>query len=138
MTNLVNKLLCAIDKWCVADEKAADFGMTKEIGYEWDDARDKMLSCADEVRLQLKNMKDGKQKSVVIVTIHETLAIHEDEVNTMVFDSMEKAETWVERQIDEKVIDFHLDRDSDVDGWFVKIDGWNHTIQYDAKEKVVN
>ena len=56
----------------------------------------------------------------------------------MVFDSKEKAGAWVERQIDEKVSDFHLDRDTAVDGWFVHIDGWNHTIQYDAKEKVVN
>lgn len=77
-------------------------------------------------------------KTVVVVTISETLATHENEVDTMVFDSMEKAETWVERQIEEKVRDFHLDRDTAVDGWFVKIDGWNRTIQYDAKEKVVN
>lgn len=62
MTKLVEKLLQAIDKWRVADEKAADCGMTKEIGYEWDDARDKMLLCADEVRQQLKDRNAGKQK----------------------------------------------------------------------------
>lgn len=77
-------------------------------------------------------------KTVVVVTISETLPTHENEVDTMVFDSFEKAEAWVERQVEEKVRDFHLDRDSDVDGCFVKIDGWNHTIQYDAKEKEVN
>ena len=77
-------------------------------------------------------------KTVVVVTISETLATHENEVDTMVFDSMEKAEAWVGRQIDEKVSDFQLDRASAVDGSFIQIDGWNHTIQYDAKEKVVN
>lgn len=77
-------------------------------------------------------------KTVVVVTISETLTIHENEVDTMVFDLMEKAEAWVERQIEEKVKDFNLDRDLDVDGWFVQIDGWNHTIQYEAKVKDVN
>ena len=77
-------------------------------------------------------------KTVVVVIISETLATHEDEVDSMVFDSMEKAEVWIERQIDEKVREFCLDRDSDVHGWFVQINGWNHTIQYDAKEKKVN
>lgn len=77
-------------------------------------------------------------KTVVVVTISETLPTHGNEVDTMVFDSIVKAETWVERQIEEKVKKFNLDRDSAVDGWFVQIDGWNHTIQYDAKEKVVN
>ena len=77
-------------------------------------------------------------KTVVVVTISETLVTHENEVDTMVFDSMGKAETWVERQIEEKVKGFRLDRDAAVDGWFIQIDGWNHTIQYDAKEKVVN
>lgn len=78
------------------------------------------------------------RSTVAVVTISETLAPHEDEVDTMVFDSMEKAEAWIECQVDEKVKDFHLDRDSDVDGWFVQIDGWNHTIQYDASEKMIN
>ena len=77
-------------------------------------------------------------KTVVVVTISETLATHENEVDTMVFGSQEKAEDWVERQIEEKVKDFHLDRDTAVDGWFVQIDGWNHTIQYDVKEKEIN
>lgn len=77
-------------------------------------------------------------KTVVVVTISETLPTHENKVDTMVFGSLEKAEDWVERQIEEKVKDFHLDRDTAVDGWFVQIDGWNHTIQYDAKERTVN
>ena len=77
-------------------------------------------------------------KTVVVVTISEILPIHGNEIDTMVFDSLGKAEAWIEQQIDEKVKDFQLDRDSAVDGWFVQIDGWNHTIQYDAKERVVN
>lgn len=76
-------------------------------------------------------------KKVTVVTIHETLPIHENEVDTLVFDSMGKAKVWIERQIDEKVKNFQLDRDSDVDGWFVHVDAWDHTIQYDAKERVV-
>ena len=77
-------------------------------------------------------------RTVVVVTISETLLTHGNEVDTKAFSSLEKAEDWVERQIEEKVKDFHLDRDTAVDGWFVQIDGWNHTIQYDAKERTVN
>ena len=77
-------------------------------------------------------------KTVVVVTVSETLPTHENEVDTIVFGSVGKAGAWVERQIEEKVKDFHLDRDTAVDGWFVQIDGWNHTIQYNAKEKEIN
>ncbi|MCQ2390027.1 MAG: hypothetical protein MJ240_01275 [Kiritimatiellae bacterium] len=74
---------------------------------------------------------------VVVVTISETMMLHKNEVDTLVFDSMEKAEVWIERQVEKMVKNFQLDRESDVDGWFVQIDGWNHTIQYDAKERIV-
>ena len=86
----------------------------------------------------MKDAKGEKRKSIVVVTISEILATHENAIDTMVFDSMENAEAWVERQIEEKVKDFDLDRDASVDGWFVQIDGWQHTIQYDMKEKTVN
>ena len=75
--------------------------------------------------------------SVVVVTIRETLTRHADEVDTVVFADWEKANAWIESQINEKVKAFQLDRDSDVEGWFVQIDGGNQTIQYDAKELVV-
>lgn len=78
-----------------------------------------------------------QENAVIVVTICETLLEHADEVDTVVFSDWDKANAWIESQIDEKVKDFQLDRDSDVNGWFVHIDAWDHTIQYDAKERVV-
>ena len=75
--------------------------------------------------------------SVVVVIIRETLTRHADELDTVVISDWEKANAWIESQINEKVKAFQLDRDSDVEGWFVQIDGGNQTIQYDAKELVV-
>ena len=51
--------------------------------------------------------------------------------------AIEKAAKWIESQIDEKVLTFHLDRNAAVDGWFVKLAGYDHTIQYDVHELVV-
>lgn len=50
------------------------------------------------------------------------------------FSSNEKAAKWIEKQIEERVRTFHIDRDAAVDGWFVKLEGEEHAIQYDVRE----
>ena len=59
---------------------------------------------------------------------------HGNEVSVRCFSSFEKAERWIEWQIDEKVAEYGIDRDKWVDGWFVKLGFEGHTLQYDAKE----
>lgn len=76
-------------------------------------------------------------QSVIIVTISEMLPAHGNEVDTAVFSDWDKANAWVESQIDSNVKTYGLDRESAVDGWYVEIDSFGHTIQYDAKERTV-
>jgi len=75
--------------------------------------------------------------SVIVVTISEMLPAHGNEVDTAVFSDWDKANAWIESQIDSKVKSYGIDRESAVDGWYVEIDSFGHTIQYDAKERVV-
>lgn len=75
------------------------------------------------------------ERTCVVVTIHEQLSMHSDEVDAMVFADWERAEDWIESQIDSHVTAFRLDRESAVDGWLVHVDGDAHTIQYDAKKR---
>ena len=72
--------------------------------------------------------------SVVVVTISECFPLHGNEVSVRCFSSFEKAERWIECQIDEKIKVFGLDRSEWVDGWFVRLGCEEHTFQYDAKE----
>ena len=73
--------------------------------------------------------------SCVVVTIHEQQAMHPDEVDAMAFADWERAEAWIESQIDSYVTGFGLDRETDVEGWLVRLDGDAYTIQYDAKKR---
>jgi len=75
--------------------------------------------------------------AVVVVTISEMLPVHGNEVDTMVFSDFDKAEAWIEAQIDSYVKSYGLDRETAADGWCLRIDGDLHTIQYDAKVKDV-
>lgn len=75
--------------------------------------------------------------SVIVVTISEMLPAHGNEVDTAVFSDWDKANAWVESQIDSTVKTYGIDRESAVDGWYVEIDSSGHTIQYDAKERAV-
>ena len=74
---------------------------------------------------------------VVVVTISETRPCRGNEVSTKVFADMEKACGWIESQIEAIVSEYELDCERDVDGWLVKLDGYDHTIQYDAVEQSV-
>ena len=75
--------------------------------------------------------------TVAVVTISESFQLHGNEVSLRCFSSNEKAAKWIEKQIEERVRTFHLDREAAVDGWFVKLEGEAHTIQYDVHELVV-
>ena len=74
-------------------------------------------------------------RTCVVITIHERQSMHSDEVDALAFADWERAETWIESQIDSYVTAFGLDRESAVDGWLVHVDGDAHTIQYDAKKR---
>lgn len=80
---------------------------------------------------------ENKSQSVIVVTIRETIPTYCDEVDTVVFSDWEKANAWIESQIESQVQTFGLDGESAVDGWYVEIGSSGHTIQYDAKERVV-
>lgn len=71
---------------------------------------------------------------VAVVTTSETFPAHDCKVSLRCFASSEKAERWIEGQIDEKVREYNLDRNAAVDGWLVMADGWDHTFQYDTRE----
>ena len=73
-------------------------------------------------------------KMVSVVTISESFPQHGNAVSLRCFSSNEKAAKWIEKQIEERVRTFHIDRDAAVDGWFVKLEGEEHAIQYDVHE----
>ena len=75
--------------------------------------------------------------TVAVVTISESFPQHGNEVSLRCVSSNEKATRRIEGQIDEKVQDHRLNRNAAVDGWFVKLEGEAHTIQYDVHELVV-
>lgn len=74
------------------------------------------------------------KETVVVVTISESFPLHGHAVSLRCFSSNEKAAKWIEKQIEERVRTFHFDREAAVDGWFVKLEGEEHSIQYDVHE----
>ena len=89
----------------------------------------------DQRREQCSGSVDAMPHACVVVTIHEQQAMHSDEVDAMAFADWERAEAWIESQIDSHVTAFGLDRESAVDGWLVRLDGDAHTIQYAAQKR---
>ena len=75
-------------------------------------------------------------KTIYVVTISELASTHENEVDVEAFAKNSDAVSWIEQQIAEKRETYHLD-ESDIDEWYVEIDGPSHTIQYDLKECVL-
>lgn len=74
--------------------------------------------------------------SVCVVITSELAALHANEIDVEAFANRDDAVAWIEQQIAEKRATYHLD-ESDVDGWYVEIDGPSHTIQYDTRECTV-
>lgn len=76
-----------------------------------------------------------KQQDIIfLVTCTEHGNAGDYEFTVEAFAMRYNAELWVERRIATLVAENGLDTNKDVDGWFVKIDGWHHTIQFDILE----
>ena len=75
-------------------------------------------------------------RTVYVVTISELASTHENEIDVEAFVGHSDAVSWIEQQIAEKKETYRL-AESDIDGWYVEIDGPSHTIQYDLKECVL-
>lgn len=73
---------------------------------------------------------------VVVVTISEQFPCHGNKTDVVVFSSMIKAETWIEKQISMLAKRFKIPPES-IDGWFVEFEDVCHTIQYDARKKEI-
>ncbi len=52
-------LLEAIDAWSKADSDVADNGWNSENEWLWDEAKNRMLSLADEVRADMNSVANG-------------------------------------------------------------------------------
>lgn len=74
---------------------------------------------------------------VFVVTISELLPVHGHDFHVEVFSDEKKTVKWIDGEIDRLVAEYKLDREHDVDDWFVKVDGCTHTFQYDIEEMQV-
>ncbi len=77
------------------------------------------------------------KNKVALVSIVERDAANAYEFTSKVFANIAKAEQWVESQITKLVRQYKIDPDSSVDGWFVQLDGWAHTVQFDIEETTI-
>ena len=77
-------------------------------------------------------------RTVHVVTTRKMLGPQLIDVGVAVLGTRLKAERWIHQQINELVTEYELDRRSAVTDWFVQIDGWNHTMQYEVtKEEIL-
>lgn len=77
------------------------------------------------------------KKSVTVVTRTERGGFNEYAETIEVFERNENAVNWIEDQIAELIAEYKLDAAIDVDGWFVKLQGEWHIVQFDASEHEV-
>ncbi len=77
-----------------------------------------------------------KKLEVVVVTKTTRYQYHGYDFAVNVFATHLEAEKWVEQQINSLIAEYELDRDTDVDGWYIDVDP-NSSIQFDAKEHYV-
>lgn len=77
------------------------------------------------------------RSKITIVTREEETGFHEHDFKAFAFGSYDNAVKWIDEQIAALVKQHGLDDDSDVEGWFVQVEGWAHTVQFDAKEEEV-
>ena len=64
----------------------------------------------------------GRMDKVFIVTVCKTFPVHESTLSLRCFSSSEKADRWIEEQIDEKVRSYDLDREKTHDLFYHAID----------------
>ena len=75
------------------------------------------------------------EQCVTVVTITEETPIHAYEESVEVFSNSDKATAWIEGEIDRLVSEYDLDRENDVDGWYVRLsEDHSHVIQYSLEE----
>ena len=74
---------------------------------------------------------------VAVVTITERDEANAYDFKVKVFHALHEAEKWIDSQIESLVKKHHLDPLKDVDSWFVLLNGWNHTIQFNLEEMPV-
>ena len=82
-------------------------------------------------------MSESEPSLVFVVTISEQRSDGTHETGVEVFGREDAAVEWIEATISALVEKHRLDAASAVDGWFVKLDGWGHTIQFDVVEKAL-
>lgn len=75
--------------------------------------------------------------TVFVVTISEQRPDGTHETGVEVFRREDSAVEWIEATISALVEKHKLVAALSVDGWFVKLDGWNHTIQFDIVKKTL-
>ena len=82
-------------------------------------------------------MKKLAENSVYVVSVTKRGPAGDYDFSTVVFGAENEAVKWIESQMAQLVTSRKLDGDTNVDGWFVLLDGWNSTVQYSLEEKVV-
>ena len=79
------------------------------------------------------------EQCVTVVTITEETPIHAYEESVEVFSNSDKATAWIEGEIDRLVSEYDLDRQNDVDGWYVRLsEDHSHVIQYSLEEVLID
>ena len=76
-----------------------------------------------------------KEQCVTVVMITEETPLHAYEESVEVFSNSDKATAWIESEIDRLVSEYELDRENDVDDWYVRLSkDHSHVIQYSLEE----
>ena len=76
-----------------------------------------------------------KEQCVTVVMITEETPLHAYEESVEVFSNSDKATAWIEGEIDRLVSEYELDREKDVDDWYVRLSkDHSHVIQYSLEE----
>ena len=75
-------------------------------------------------------------KEIVVVNVLRRGPCFSGDFESKVFATFERAEKWIDEQIDALVKEYDLDREKAVDGWHVDIDA-DSAVQFDAQEDYV-
>lgn len=73
-------------------------------------------------------------KNIFVATVTRCLPCNGWEFEAIVFASEKHAEKWIYRQIDTLVKKYSLNRDRDVEDWYVNIDA-NSSVQFDIRHQ---
>lgn len=76
-------------------------------------------------------------KVIYVVSRTERGEAGDYDFSVEVFSRQNDAEGWIRAQISDLVTSYKL-TDVDVDGDFVMLNGWNHTVQYNVEEKAIH